>query len=70
MKATRKDISFTCLKNIHTRATKLLTGFRDLRNEEILKELDRLHVRNRVCPRVEFILKIIIIFLGFIKSKP
>ena len=32
------------------------------------------HVRNRVCPRVELILKIIIIlliiFLGFIKSKP
>ena len=32
------------------------------------------HVRTRVCPRVEFILKIIIIlliiFLGFIKSKP
>ena len=32
------------------------------------------HVRNRVCPRVEFILNIIIIlliiFLGFIKSKP
>ena len=31
------------------------------------------HVRNRVCPRVELILKIIIIlliiFLGFIKSK-
>ena len=31
-------------------------------------------VRNRVCPRVELILKIIIIlliiFLGFIKSKP
>ena len=26
------------------------------------------HVRNRVCPRVELILKIIIIFLGFIKS--
>ena len=41
--------------------------------------LDRLitratHVRNRVCPRVELILKIIIIlliiFLGFIKIKP
>ena len=33
-----------------------------------------MHVRNRVCPRVELILKIIvvlqIIFLGFIKSKP
>ena len=32
------------------------------------------HVSNRVCPRVELILKIInillIIFLGFIKSKP
>ena len=32
------------------------------------------HVRNRVCQRVELILKIIIIlliiFLGFIKSKP
>ena len=32
------------------------------------------HMRNRVCPRVELILKIIIIlliiFLGFIKSKP
>ena len=32
------------------------------------------HVRNRVCPRVELILKIIIIlliiFLGFIKSMP
>ena len=32
------------------------------------------HVRNRVCPRVELILKIIIIFLiiylGFIQSKP
>ena len=32
------------------------------------------HVMNRVCPRVELILKIIIIlliiFLGFIKSKP
>ena len=32
------------------------------------------HVRNRVCPRVELILKIIIIlliiFLGFIKTKP
>ena len=32
------------------------------------------HVRNPVCPRVELILKIIItlliIFLGFIKSKP
>ena len=32
------------------------------------------HVRTRVCPRVELILKIIIIlliiFLGFIKSKP
>ena len=32
------------------------------------------HARNRVCPRVELILKIIIIlliiFLGFIKSKP
>ena len=32
------------------------------------------HVRKRVCPRVELILKIIIIlliiFLGFIKSKP
>ena len=32
------------------------------------------HVRNRVCPRVELILKIrillLIIFLGFIKSKP
>ena len=32
------------------------------------------HVRNRVCPRVELILKIIIIlliiFLGFNKSKP
>ena len=32
------------------------------------------HVRNRICPRVELILKIIIIlliiFLGFIKSKP
>ena len=32
------------------------------------------HVRNRVCPRVELISKIIIIlliiFLGFIKSKP
>ena len=32
------------------------------------------HVRNHVCPRVELILKIIIIlpiiFLGFIKSKP
>ena len=32
------------------------------------------HVRNRLCPRVELILKIIIIlliiFLGFIKSKP
>ena len=32
------------------------------------------HTRNRVCLRVEFILKIIIIlliiFLGFIKSKP
>ena len=32
------------------------------------------HVRNRVCPRVELILKIIIIllirFLGLIKSKP
>ena len=32
------------------------------------------HVRNRVCPRVELILKIIIIlliiFIGFIKSKP
>ena len=32
------------------------------------------HVRNRVCSRVELILKIIIIlliiFLGFIKSKP
>ena len=32
------------------------------------------HVRNRVCPRVELILKIIIIlliiFLGFLKSKP
>ena len=32
------------------------------------------HVRNRVCLRVELILKIIIIlliiFLGFIKSKP
>ena len=32
------------------------------------------YVRNRVCPRVELILKIIIIlliiFLGFIKSKP
>ena len=28
------------------------------------------HVRNRVGPRVELILKIIIIFLGFIKSKP
>ena len=32
------------------------------------------HVRNRVCPRAEIILKIIIIllviFLGFIKSKP
>ena len=32
------------------------------------------HVRNCVCPRVELILKIIIIlliiFLGFIKSKP
>ena len=31
------------------------------------------HVRNRVCPRVELILKIIkllIVFLGFIKSKP
>ena len=28
------------------------------------------HVRNRVCPREELILKIIIIFLGFIKSKP
>ena len=32
------------------------------------------HVRNRICPRVKFILKIIIIlliiFLGFIKSKP
>ena len=26
------------------------------------------HVRNRVCPRVELILKIIIIFLGLIKS--
>ena len=33
-----------------------------------------MHVRNRVCPQVELILKIIIIlliiFLGFIKSKP
>ena len=33
-----------------------------------------MHVRNRVCPRVELILKIIIllliIFLGIIKSKP
>ena len=33
-----------------------------------------MHVRNRVCPRVELILKIIIIlliiFIGFIKSKP
>ena len=33
-----------------------------------------MHVRNRVCPRVELIFKIIIIlliiFLGFIKSKP
>ena len=33
-----------------------------------------MHARNRVCPRVELILKIIIIliiiFLGFIKSKP
>ena len=32
------------------------------------------HVRNRVCPRVELLLKIIIIlliiFLGFIRSKP
>ena len=32
------------------------------------------HVRNSVCPRVELILKIIIIlliiFVGFIKSKP
>ena len=32
------------------------------------------HARNRVCPRVELILQIIIIlliiFLGFIKSKP
>ena len=32
------------------------------------------HVRKRVCPRVELILKIIIIlliiFIGFIKSKP
>ena len=32
------------------------------------------HVRNRICPRVELILKIIIIlliiFLGFIKSNP
>ena len=32
------------------------------------------HVRNRICPRVELILKIIIIlliiFLGFIKSRP
>ena len=32
------------------------------------------HVRNRVCPQVELILKIIIIlliiFLGFIKSMP
>ena len=32
------------------------------------------HVRNRVCPREELILKIriilLIIFLGFIKSKP
>ena len=28
------------------------------------------HVRNRVCPRVELIIKIIIILLGFIKSKP
>ena len=32
------------------------------------------HVRNRICPRVELILKIIIIlliiFLGFMKSKP
>ena len=32
------------------------------------------HVRNRICPRVELISKIIIIlliiFLGFIKSKP
>ena len=32
------------------------------------------HVRNSVCPRIELILKIIIIlliiFLGFIKSKP
>ena len=32
------------------------------------------HARNRVCPRAELILKIIIIlliiFLGFIKSKP
>ena len=33
-----------------------------------------MHVRNRVCPRIELILKIIIIlliiFIGFIKSKP
>ena len=33
-----------------------------------------MHVMNRVCPRVELILKIIIIlliiFIGFIKSKP
>ena len=32
--------------------------------------LRRAYVRNRVCPRVELILKIIIIFLGFIKGKP
>ena len=42
--------------------------------KELLCPLDRLPVRNRVCPRVELILKIIIIllilFLGFIKSKP
>ena len=41
----------------------------------ITREVTRAtHVRNCVCPRVELILKIIIIlliiFLGFIKSKP
>ena len=60
-----------CLISLHASETSLYFRAYIISTRQVTRAT---HVRNRVCPRVELILKIIIIlliiFLGFIKSKP
>ena len=62
----RNVVSLPCTSSDMYRLTRLISLTRQVTRAT--------HVRTRVCPRVELILKIIIIlliiFLGFIKSKP